>query len=130
MAASLVVWLWSWAALLGQTPGTGAISGIVYDPAGKVVSNASVEARDESTRVARSVTTTQEGLFRVPLLPPGSYTVSVTAQGYAVNTSQPIRVVVSETSSLSITLARASTSASVLVAFAWIAGMPTSSRIM
>ena len=115
MAASLVVWLWSWAALLGQTPGTGAISGIVYDPAGKVVSNASVEARDESTRVARSVTTTQEGLFRVPLLPPGSYTVSVTAQGYAVNTSQPIRVVVSETSSLSITLALASTSTSVLV---------------
>ena len=58
-------------ASFGQTPGTGAISGIVYDPANKVVSNATVVATDDATQLSRTVTTTPEGLFRVPLLLPG-----------------------------------------------------------
>jgi hypothetical protein len=113
--ACLVLWLWSGTAVYSQTPGTGAISGIVYDPAGKVVSNAMVEAQDAATHLTRSAITTPEGLFRVPLLPPGSYTVSVTAQGYAAHTSQPIQVTVSKTSSLSVTLAVASASTSIQV---------------
>lgn len=102
-------------ALHGQTPGTGAISGIVYDPSGKAMANAAVEAREPAKHISRSVTTTQEGLFRVPLLPPGTYTVSVTVSGYAVNNSQPIQVTVSETSSISVTLALAGATTSIQV---------------
>jgi hypothetical protein len=99
----------------GQTPGTGAISGIVFDPANRVVVNAEVLAVSDDTHVSRSVTTTSTGLFRVPLLPPGSYAVTVKAPGFAVNISQLVVVTVSQTSSLDIKLAVAGANQSVVV---------------
>jgi hypothetical protein len=89
----------------GQTPGTGAISGIVFDPSNRVVVNAEVSAVSADTHISRSVTTTSTGLFRIPLLPPGSYVVTVRAAGFAVNTSQLVVVTVSQASSLNVTLA-------------------------
>src|ERR1035438_622452 len=100
---------------LGQTPGTGAITGVVYDSANRTLGNAEVVTVDEATDASRLAMTTAEGVFRVPLLPPGSYTVTVTAQGFAQHTSRHIVVTVSETSSLNVTLAVAGASASVQV---------------
>jgi hypothetical protein len=99
----------------GQTPGTGAISGVVDDPSKRVVPNAEVLALNEATHVSRSLTTTPEGVFRVPLLPPGTYTVSVKAPGFAENISRSIQVTVSETTSMNVTLAIATAGASVQV---------------
>ena len=98
-----------------QDAATGAISGIVYDPAGRVVSNAVVLAVSEATHVSRSVTATTEGVFRVPLLPPGAYTVTVKVAGFAEKTARSIEVTVSQTTSLNLTLAVASAGASVQV---------------
>ena len=56
----------------GQTPGTGAISGVVYDPSGRVIPDAEVLAVNDATHLSRSVRTTPEGVFRLPLLPPGT----------------------------------------------------------
>jgi hypothetical protein len=89
---------------LGQTPGTGAISGVVYDPSNRVIAGAEVLTVNEATHLSRFVSTTPEGFFRVPLLPPGSYTVTVKATGFAEQTSQSILVTASETSSLNVTL--------------------------
>jgi hypothetical protein len=102
-------------ASFGQTPGTGAISGVVYDPANRVVANAGVLAVNQATHVSRSVTATPEGSFRVPLLLPGTYTVTVSASGFAANTLRSIQVTVSETSSVSVTLAVNGTSTNVQV---------------
>jgi hypothetical protein len=88
-----------------QAPGTGAISGVVYDSSNRAVTGAEVLAVNEATHVSRTVMTTPEGLFRMPLLLPGPYTVSVKAKGFAVNTSHTIEVTVSETSTLNVTLA-------------------------
>jgi hypothetical protein len=98
-----------------QTPGTGAISGVVYDPAHRVVANAQVVAVEEATQLSRTVTTGAEGEFRVPLLPPGTYSVTVQAAGFAANTASSVQVAVSEIHSLQITLAVANTTASVQV---------------
>ena len=100
---------------IAQTPGTGAIFGVVYDPANRAIGNAEVLTVDEATHMSRSVVTTAEGVFRVPLLPPGSYTVTVTEAGFAGHTAQHIPVTVSETSSLNVTLNIAGASASVQV---------------
>ena len=89
----------------GQTPGTGAISGIVIDPANRAVANAEVLVVEDTTHIARSVTTTSEGVFRVPRLPPGKYSVTVNAPHFVRNTSSSIRVAVSETTCLNVTLA-------------------------
>ena len=58
---------------LTQTPGTGAISGTVYDPSARFVVGAEIEAMNEATHISRLVTTNAEGVFHVPLLPPGDY---------------------------------------------------------
>jgi hypothetical protein len=99
----------------GQTPGTGAISGIVLDPANRAVANAEVLVSDDATHISRSVTTTAEGIFRVPLLPPGKYSVTVKAPHFAPNTSPSIPVAVSDTTTLNVTLAVAGTSTNIQV---------------
>ena len=115
-AASLVSLLALLAnASYGQTPGTGAISGVVYDPSNRVVANAEVLAVNEATHATRSVTTTAEGVFRVPLLLPGLYDVTVKQTGFAANTSLAIQVSVSDTASLNVTLAIAGVSQNVQV---------------
>jgi hypothetical protein len=89
----------------GQAPGTGAISGLVTDASNGEISHAEVEAVNEATHASRSVFTSADGVFRVPLLLPGSYTVTVKAMGFAPLRSQPILVTVSETTTINLTVA-------------------------
>jgi hypothetical protein len=99
-----------------QTPGTGAITGVVCDPANRVVVNAEVGAVNEATHVSRSVTTTSDGVFRIPLLLPGEYTITAKAPGFAAKTLRSVRVTVSETIALNVALAVAEANTSVQVA--------------
>ena len=87
-----------------QTPGTGAISGIVLDPSSRVVINADVVAVSDATHISRSAKTTSEGIFRLPLLQPGIYTVTVSAAGFSANMSRLVQVTASQTSSLNVQL--------------------------
>jgi len=102
------------AVAFGQTPGTGAISGVITDPSGRAVTNAEVTVVNDATQVSRILITTPEGVFRVPLLAPGAYTVAIKAAGFAANTSHAI-VTVSNTTSLNVTLAVAGPNQSVQV---------------
>lgn len=68
--------------ILAQTPGTGAIAGTVTDPSGAVLGQTKVIVVSDETGVARAAMTSAEGTFRVPLLSPGSYTVSAEASGF------------------------------------------------
>jgi hypothetical protein len=126
----LVICAWVFLLLAGgglsQTPGTGAISGIVNDPANRPVPNAEVQAISIATHLSRVVSTTAEGIFRLPLLPPGTYSVTVKAAGYAPNTSPIIQVAVSETRSLNVTLALASVTSVQVNASASIANLDSS----
>jgi hypothetical protein len=99
----------------GQTPGTGAIAGIVYDPQSKTVSGAEVVARSQTTHLERVAQSGTEGSFQIPLLAPGSYVVEVKAAGFAESMSDTIQVTASETTSLNIRLELASVAQSVQV---------------
>jgi hypothetical protein len=114
-SASMIFALVLLAKAFGQTPGTGAISGVVYDPSSRIIAGAAVLTVNEATNMSRLATTTAEGVFRVQLLPPGSYTVTVRATGFAEHTSQSILVTASETSSLRVTLTVAGVSANIQV---------------
>lgn len=61
---------------------TGTISGIVKDPAGGAVPNATVAARNAGTNAEVSVRTDTEGYYRLSNLAPGDYVVSVEAAGF------------------------------------------------
>ncbi len=59
-----------------------AISGVVKDPSGAVVSNAKVSVRNEDTSFERQTTTNETGFFTVPNISPGYYSVTVEANGF------------------------------------------------
>ncbi len=92
-------------AALAQTPGTGAISGVVADPQNRTVGNAAVLAENDATHIVRSATTGNDGEFRIPLLAPGLWTVTVRAPGFTPNATHGVEVTVSETRSLAVQLA-------------------------
>lgn len=89
---------------VSQTPGTGAISGTVNDASGRMIGRAEITAENEATHVSRQLTTTTEGSFRIPLLEPGAYKITVKAAGFADSTTSAVQVTVSETATLNITL--------------------------
>ncbi|HEY2390528.1 MAG TPA: TonB-dependent receptor [Candidatus Angelobacter sp.] len=66
---------------VGQV-GKGSISGSVVDPQGAVVSGAQVKAKSVETGVVFSTSTDGAGVYRLNLLPIGTYNVQVTAQGF------------------------------------------------
>jgi carboxypeptidase family protein len=61
---------------------TGTISGIVTDPAGAVVADATVTATNVLTGVVRTVKTDQKGFYSFLALPIGTYTISVHREGF------------------------------------------------
>src|SRR5690348_3735523 len=67
-----------------QTGGlTGQIEGTLRDPAGSVIPNAKVTLVNTGTGLERDARTDDSGLYRFPLIPLGTYSVSAEAQGFA-----------------------------------------------
>ena len=60
------------AAARGQLA-TGQFNGHVFDQNGAVVPGATVTLEDVPTSLSRSTKTNGEGLYKFPLLPPGTY---------------------------------------------------------
>ena len=86
------------AQLFAQGGATGAITGTVQDPSGAVIANAEVRITNQDTGVLeRSVKTGADGSFTAPLLPVGTYSVSVQAGGFSEGKFANIVVRVTET---------------------------------
>jgi len=65
-----------------QTNISGDIVGDVTDATGAAVANAKVMVTSTGSGQAKSVTTGSNGQYRVPLLAPGTYKISITAAGF------------------------------------------------
>ncbi|HEY6308274.1 MAG TPA: TonB-dependent receptor [Candidatus Angelobacter sp.] len=70
----------------------GSISGTAVDPQGAVVSGAQVSAKNIDTGVVYPTTTDSSGLFRLNLLPVGTYNVSITGKGFKTSESKGVAV--------------------------------------
>ncbi|HEV2401825.1 MAG TPA: TonB-dependent receptor [Candidatus Sulfotelmatobacter sp.] len=93
------------AAAFGQGGATGAITGTVQDPSGALVANAEVRITDQDTGVLqRTVTTGPDGAFTAPLLPVGTYTLSIHAPGFADAKVADVAVRVTETTRMTAKL--------------------------
>lgn len=103
-------------AVAAQAPGTGAITGTVYDPSSAVVANATVSVTCEQGNVSRNLTTSAEGTFGVYLLPPGTCSVGVNASGFKTVTVHDAVVSVSETAVVDVHLEVGGSTTSVDVA--------------
>jgi hypothetical protein len=67
--------------LLAQST-TATITGLVSDPAGAAVANATVEATQLQTNFRYTATTDENGLFVIPKLQDGTYRLSIKAAGF------------------------------------------------
>jgi hypothetical protein len=75
-------------AAFGQSLVSGDLTGTVTDPTGAVLANATVTLKSNATGEIRTSPTNSSGSYRFSLLGPGSYTVSVAAQGFSKTESQ------------------------------------------
>ena len=79
------------APLWGQT-NSGSIQGTVTDPSGAPLAGANVTVRNLDTGLAISTVSTDAGLYSVPNLPPGPYSVSVEAPSLKKYTQEGVTV--------------------------------------
>ena len=83
-----------------QSPGTGAVAGVVLDPSGAAVGNATVTVVDDAIRVERDAATATDGSFRFSLLPLGTYSITVKATGFTQEDLPAVAVLASETTTV------------------------------
>lgn len=67
---------------LAQTS-TTSLQGTVTDPSGAAVANAAVELVNVDSKTQRDAVTDSQGEYRFQFLPPGTYTLTVSAAGFA-----------------------------------------------
>jgi outer membrane receptor protein involved in Fe transport len=78
--------------LNGQTAVTGGIEGNVTDPSGAAVSGATVEATNVLDSITRTTVTNSDGAYRFPSLIPGTYTVTIKKEGFALFVREATRI--------------------------------------
>jgi hypothetical protein len=79
---------------------SGSVLGRLTDPASAVIPGADVTLRNEGTGAFRTTKTTSVGLFRFPDVFPGTYEVSVKANGFKAYAQTDIAVTPDETRDL------------------------------
>jgi hypothetical protein len=72
--------LWAWPAQAQEQ--TGSIQGVVRDASGGVLPGVTVEARSPQVVGVSTSVTDDRGAYRFPALPPGTYSVTATLQGF------------------------------------------------
>jgi len=77
---------------------TGTLKGSVVDPNGQVVAGGTVTAKNEATGIASSTNASDSGLFSIPNLLPGKYTVTVSpSAGFSTKIVTGVNVKLGET---------------------------------
>jgi hypothetical protein len=82
-AATLLLVLLAVPAFAQSQATTAELNGRVVDAQGGVLPGVTVTARNEATGYVRTAVTNDEGLYSLPLLPPGTYEVTLELAGFA-----------------------------------------------
>ena len=110
----VVLSLWVGVPAMAQS-GRGTLAGTVKDATGSVVSGASLNLKETNTGSAYVGTSSSDGLFTFPELPPGTYTLDVNAPGFESFKQVGIVVQVASTSTVTATLKVGSAQSTVTV---------------
>ncbi len=95
---------------------TGSIAGTIRDASGAVLPGATVTVKGPALqRESATATTTAEGTYRIPLVPPGVYEVTVELAGFTTQTRKNIEVAINQLSTVDVTLALGGVTESVQV---------------
>jgi outer membrane receptor protein involved in Fe transport len=105
VAAMVALAFLSSACLRAQNISTAELHGTVHDSSGAVIPNAEITITDASKGFTRTTTSDGQGEYRLLLLPPGTYLLTVTSAGFAKLTESNVVLTVGERAELRLTLA-------------------------
>ena len=94
---------------------TARVDGQVADPAGAVVTNATVTLTNTKTGEVRTAQSNDSGQYTLTLIPPGTYDLSVKAQGFKEYLSKGLELSVNDRKTINIPLETGAVSESVTV---------------
>ncbi len=87
--------------LCAQTP-DGSVRGTVTDPQGATLSGLTVTVKNVDTGLALSTVTTDAGIYFVPNLPPGRYSISVQGTGLKNYQQQGVTIQTGSTATINV----------------------------
>jgi hypothetical protein len=82
----------------------GDLAGTVYDASGATIPNANIVGKNDATGVETTTKTTATGEYHLANLPPGTYTITVTAPGFTKAQIRAVEVVLNKTSTTNVKL--------------------------
>src|ERR1035438_9098274 len=100
---------------VAQTYTEGSIAGTVFDPSGALVANAAIVIHNDGTNAETNLTSDGSGFYKDAQLPAATYTVTVTAAGFAPFKEVHVIVQVGQTTEVSPHLLAAGTTSNVVV---------------
>ena len=86
-----------------QTP-SGEISGVVTDPSGAPMPGVTITLTNQGTNAVRELQTNESGLYVMPAIQPGIYTLKATLTGFRTLERRDITVQVGSASRIPLTL--------------------------
>jgi len=113
-------------ALAQSTAANGAIEGTISDTSGGVLPGVTVTVVNTETGAERTVVTNEKGLYRAPLLPLGTYTVSAELQGFKKFEQKDIKLSVGQTQVVNAVLAVGTVSETITVSSSDLPSLETS----
>jgi hypothetical protein len=90
-------------AIWAQAP-TGDITGAVSDATGAVISGATITLSNNATGATRTITSNQSGVYSLPSLPPGNYSMRVEMKGFKTSERKDIELQVGQTDRIDFVL--------------------------
>ena len=78
------------------------LTGRVVDPAGAIIAGASVTATNTDTAIPHTARSTQAGVYAIPFLPPGPYSLRVEAPGFKTTVRSGLVLEVSQSLEINI----------------------------
>src|SRR5215471_11728387 len=82
----------------------GSLSGVVKDPSGAAIANATVVVKNSATNEEAKATTNQLGAFSFPSLAPGKYSATIEAGGFKKTELTEVTVEVNQASAVEVSL--------------------------
>jgi hypothetical protein len=75
---------------------TATLKGTVVDPNGAVIAGATVTATNPTTGITRTTKSGGDGSYRIAALPPGTYQITIEAQGFAKEVAKGMELTVGQ----------------------------------
>jgi len=107
--------LFAFCAVLSAQTNTAVIRGVVTDPAGANIANAKISATNKQTAVVYSAATNSTGLYLIPDVPAGQYSLTVEHPGFRSYIREPVTITTGATMALNVKLELGELSQSVTV---------------